>query len=77
MNATSRNEFNVSEQDLNILENGMSLNKALHSKNELQERFYKIDLKNNRIVATSSQVFKKEQHCNLENLHLFIIKNIF
>ena len=47
------------------LEAGMCLLKVGEKHHELYERFYRLDLKNNQIIATTNNCFKKEKNCIL------------
>ena len=61
------NEINMKqplENDLKALETGAHLEKMHVERKKFQKRFYKLDLKNNRLIASTRQLGKKEKICN-------------
>lgn len=58
-------DIQLKDDDITTLETGMSLRKMNQSKEEFNTRFYRLDLKNNQLVASTKEFRKKEKLCNL------------
>lgn len=55
-------DIHLQDDDIITLENGMFLQK-MNSKEDLNSRFYRLDLNNNRLVASTKEFRKKEKLC--------------
>lgn len=53
----------LKDDDIRILQEGMTLKKLNASKEEFNERFYKLDFNTNELVATTKEFRKKEKKC--------------
>ena len=56
------NKIQLEDDDIATLQNGMILQK-LNTKEELNSRFYRLDLNNNQLVANTKEFRKKEKAC--------------
>ncbi len=59
-------DIQLNDNDILILEKGMNLHKMNQSKEDFNKRFYRLDLKNNQLVASTKEFRKKEKSCNME-----------
>ncbi|RNA22069.1 1-phosphatidylinositol 4-5-bisphosphate phosphodiesterase delta-1 [Brachionus plicatilis] len=78
----------LKDDDMRILQEGMTLKKLNASKEEFNERFYKLDFNTNELVATTKEFRKKEKKyalttfnevksgCSSDDLKSFKLKNI-
>lgn len=57
-------DIQLKDDDVTTLETGMTLRKMNQSKEEFNQRFYRLDLKNNQLVASTKEFRKKEKLCN-------------
>lgn len=57
-------EIQLKDDDIRVLEKGMNLRKMNPSKEEFNVRFYRLDLNNNQLVASTKEFRKKEKLCN-------------
>jgi hypothetical protein len=56
-------EIQLKDDDIKILEKGMDLRKMNPKKDEFNDRYYKLDLNNNQLVASTKEFRKKEKLC--------------
>ncbi len=59
-------DIQLYDNDIKILEKGMNLHKMNQSKEDFNKRFYRLDLINNQLVASTKEFRKKEKSCNME-----------
>ncbi len=57
-------DIQLKDNDINILEKGMNLFKMSQSKKDFNKRFYRLDLNNNQLVASTKEFRKKQKSCN-------------
>jgi hypothetical protein len=55
----------LKDDDIKVLEGGMTLRKMNPLKEEFNDRFYQLDLVNNQLVASTKEFRKKEKYCKL------------
>ena len=58
------NDIQLKDDDIKKLEGGMELRKMNQKKTEFNDRFYRLDLNNNQLVASTKEFRKKEKLCN-------------
>ena len=77
-------DIQLKDDDIKTLESGMNLLKMDTSKEEFNTRFYRLDLSNNQLIASTKEFRKKEKICNkisylkyifLNNSNSFILKH--
>ncbi len=56
-------DIQLKDDDIKLLEAGMTLRKMNRSKEEFNDRFYRLDLNNNQLVANTREFRKKEKLC--------------
>lgn len=54
-------DIHLKDDDIKLLETGTTLRKM--KKDEFNDRFYKLDLTNNQLVASTKEFRKKEKIC--------------
>ncbi len=59
-------DIQLKDDDITALETGTFL-KKMDSKGNFNRRFYRLDLKNNQLVASTKEFRKKEKLCKLCN----------
>lgn len=55
-------DIKLKDDDLKILEEGMLLKKLNASKEEFNDRFYRLDSNSNQLVASTKEFRKKEKN---------------
>lgn len=58
-------DIQLKDDDIKVLETGMQLRKMKPSKDEFNDRFYRLDLINNQLIANTKEFRKKEKYCKL------------
>jgi hypothetical protein len=56
-------DIQLHDEDIKILEEGMFLEKMNQTKEDFNKRFYRLDLNNNQLVASTKEFRKKEKTC--------------
>jgi hypothetical protein len=56
-------DIQLKDDDIKLLEAGMTLKKMNRSKEDFNDRFYRLDLNNNQLVANTKEFRKKEKLC--------------
>ena len=64
------NDIHLKDDDISVLETGMFLKKMNRWKESFNQRFYRLDLKNNQLVASTKEFRKKEKICKLFKIYL-------
>ena len=64
-------EIQLKDDDIKLLETGMFLLKMKANKEQFNHRFYRIDLNNYQLIASTREFRKKEKICkySLENIY--------
>ena len=57
-------DIQLRDDDITTLETGTYL-KKMNSKGDFNQRYYRLDLKNNQLVANTKEFRKKEKQCKL------------
>jgi hypothetical protein len=61
-------DIQLKDNDIATLETGMNLKKLNQAKEEFNQRFYRLDLKNNQLIASTKEFRKKEKLCKFINI---------
>jgi len=61
-------DIQLKDNDIATLETGMNLKKLNQAKEEFNQRFYRLDLKNNQLLASTKEFRKKEKLCKFINI---------
>jgi len=61
-------DIQLKDDDIKTLETGMTLSKLHQVKEEFNSRFYRLDLKNNQLIASTKEFRKTEKLCKLYEL---------
>lgn len=61
-------DIQLKDDDIKLLETGMNLRKMKANKEEFNQRFYRLDLNNYQLVASTREFRKKEKICKFLNL---------
>lgn len=56
-------DIQLKDDDIKLLETGMTLKKMNRTKDEFNDRYYRLDLNNNQLVANTKEFRKKEKLC--------------
>jgi hypothetical protein len=59
----------LNDEDKRIVENGMYLQKMKPNKKSFDHRYYRVDFRNNELVASSKEFKNKEKRCKAYILH--------
>ena len=66
-------DIQLEDNDIKILQEGMFMLKMNQSKEGFNKRYYKLDLDNNQLVASTKEFRKKEKLCKF----FFVYKNLY
>ena len=55
-------DIQLKDDDIKVLEAGMTLRK-MNNKEEFNDRFFRLDLLNNQLIANTKEFRKKEKYC--------------
>ena len=64
-------DIQLRDDDIKTLETGMNLRKMRPNKQEFDDRYYKLDLNNNQLVASTKEFRMKEKLCNFNSFCFF------
>lgn len=56
-------EIQLKDDDIKLLENGMPLLKMKANKEQFNNRYYRLDLNNYQLIASTKEFGKKEKIC--------------
>lgn len=57
-------DIQLKDDDIKLLETGMILQKMKASKEQFNQRSYRLDLNNYQLIASTKEIGKKEKICN-------------
>lgn len=57
-------DIQLKDDDIKLLESGMALSKMKANKEQFNQRFYRLDLNNYQLIASTRELRKKEKICN-------------
>jgi hypothetical protein len=56
-------DIQLKDDDISVLEKGMIMRKLNSNREEFNDRFYRLDMNNNQLVASTKEFRKKEKLC--------------
>lgn len=59
-------DIQLKDDDIKLLETGMMLLKMKANKEQFNQRFYRLDLNNNQLIASTKEFGKKEKICKIQ-----------